>query len=441
MNKKLYLSLLIISAISFIVSLFLFLSGINAGGNLFVLGFASLAFGIRGFKAIKGFSYTIWIFTAVTASLLYPQMFISIGGFRLNNLIVPLLQIIMFGMGSQMSLEDFTGVLKMPKGVIIGVGAHYIVMPLVGFGVAHLFDFSPEISAGIILIGCVPSGLASNVMSYIAGANLALGITIGAISTILSPFFTPMLMKLLGGQYIEINFFNMMFDILNMIILPIVAGFIFNLFSSAKTRKRSLIIQLTVYFIIVLLANLVYAKSRQVGYTDFMFAFIKSLGWFYFLPIVGSILLWRLKNNDTQWMGKVLSFISMAGIVVIISIITASGRKSLLEMGLTLTITCLLHNIAGYLFGYTISWIAGMPEKDRRTVAFETGMQNGGLASGLAIQMGKIGSVGLASAIFGPLMNITGSILASWWRGKVPKTISSPNLVDDFVCKTNPNLN
>jgi len=137
----------------------------------------------------------------------------------------------MFGMGSQMSFRDFTGIIKMPKGVIIGVVSQFAIMPLVGFTIASLFNFPAEIAAGIILIGCVPSGLASNVMSFLARANLALAVTISAITTLLSPFVTPILMKWLGGQFIEVDFWNMMLDILNMIILPIVAGFMFNLFS------------------------------------------------------------------------------------------------------------------------------------------------------------------------------------------------------------------
>jgi BASS family bile acid:Na+ symporter len=111
----------------------------------------------------------------------------------------------------------------------------------------------------------------------------------------------------------------------------------------------------------------------------------------------------------------------MVGIAVIITIITASGRDSLLKVGALLMLTSLLHNVSGYSLGYFISWLLGMPEKDRRTIALEVGMQNGGLASGLALQMGKIATVGLAPAIFGPLMNITGSVLASWWRSKPPK--------------------
>jgi BASS family bile acid:Na+ symporter len=118
----------------------------------------------------------------------------------------------------------------------------------------------------------------------------------------------------------------------------------------------------------------------------------------------------------------------MAGIAVIITIITAAGRDSLLKVGALLILTSLLHNLTGYLLGYTVSWFSGLSEKDRRTVAFEVGMQNGGLASGLALQMGKIATVGLAPAIFGPLMNITGSVLASWWRGKPTEEKSETKL-------------
>ena len=419
MKKKLSSVLLIFSLIAFQFALYLLTNdSVRIGAPLLIACFVAVAIGVKGYQSTRGFSYTIWILTAVTASMFYPQYFTAVGNFQFKSMIVPLLQIIMFGMGSQMSFEDFTGVIKMPKGVLIGVGTHYLIMPLVGFGVAHIFKFPPEISAGIILIGCVPSGLASNVMSYISGANLALAVTIGAISTLLSPFVTPLLMQCLGGQYVEVNFWSMMFDILNMIILPIVAGFIFNLFSAEKTSVRSRSIQLVSYFAIVLLTNLIYMKSKEVYFSEFVIAFIKSMVWFYLLPMFGALLLSYLIKGDDKWMSKVLSSISMVGIAVIITIITAAGHDSLLQVGILLIITSLLHNVTGYSLGYFISLVFGMPEKDRRTVAFEVGMQNGGLASGLALQMGKIATVGLAPAIFGPIMNITGSMLATWWRNK-----------------------
>ncbi len=420
-QSNIYSLALGIAGISLLAALFFLSQGNQANaGPLLILFFTTLAIGVRGTKSFKAFSYTIWIFTAVTASMFYPQYFTSIGDFKLKLMIVPLLQIIMFGMGSQMSFEDFTGVIKMPKGVFIGVGAHYVIMPLVAFGIAHIFSFPPEIAAGIILIGTVPSGLASNVMSYLAHANLALAVTIGAISTLISPFVTPLLMQWLGGEYIQVDFWHMMLDILNMIILPIVAGFIFNLFSKNEASQKSKFIQLIGYFIVILLTNLVYIKSSGSDINGFLSAIGKSLFWFYILPMITAIVLRKLVKGDDQWMGKVLSMISMVGIAVIITIITAAGRDSLLKVGLLLIITSLLHNLAGYILGYGVSWVAGMPEKDRRTVAFEVGMQNGGLASGLALQMGKIATVGLAPAIFGPLMNVTGSALASWWRSRPP---------------------
>jgi bile acid:Na+ symporter, BASS family len=419
MKNRLHFILLIFSAL-FIVS-----SGIaylikcsDATGILLVAGLIALALSVRGFQRLKGFSYTLWIFTAVTASMFYPQYFISVGDFQLKRLIVPLLQIIMFGMGSQMSFRDFTGVIRMPKGVFVGVVSHYMIMPLVGFAIASIFSFPPEISAGIILIGCVPSGLASNVMSFLAKANLALAVTVGAISTILSPLVTPLLMKYLGGQYIEVNFWNMMLDILNMIILPIIAGFVFNLFLKKKESIKSIIIQLVSYMIIIILTTLVFMKSKDTGISAFVFRFAKSMGWFVVLPMVSALILSKLIKGDNKFMEKILSLISMIGIAFIVTIITASGRDSLLKVGALLVVTSLLHNITGYTLGYWLSWLVGMPEKDRRTIAFEVGMQNGGLASGLALQMGKIATVGLAPAIFGPLMNVTGSVLANFWRGK-----------------------
>jgi BASS family bile acid:Na+ symporter len=383
--------------------------------------FITLAISFQGFPKLKSFSYTIWIFAAVTASMYYPEYFSNIGNFELKKLIVPLLQIIMFGMGSQMSVKDFAGVIKMPKGVIIGIVSQYSIMPLVGFTIATMFNFPTEIAAGVLLIGCAPSGLASNVMSYIARANLALAVTLAAIATLLSPLMTPLLMKTLAGQYIEIKFWSMMLDIINMMILPIIAGFIFNLFSKSGISKKDRIIQLLSYIFIILIKNYIYLKSAEVTLQVASWAFFRDLIWFFILPMIVASSLKAIFKNFETWMDKVLSFISMAGIAVIITIITAAGRDSLLDVGLLLIFATLIHNLAGYSLGYFFAKLFRMSEKDCRTVAFEVGMQNGGLASGLALQMGKIATVGLAPAIFGPLMNITGSSLATYWRGKPPK--------------------
>jgi BASS family bile acid:Na+ symporter len=267
----------------------------------------------------------------------------------------------MFGMGTSMSVKDFAGVIKTPKGVFIGVFSHFLIMPLLGFLLANLgmnvFDFAPEIAAGMILIGCSPNGMASNVISYLAKANLALSITITAVSTMLSPLLTPVLMNVFAGALIKIEVLPMMWEIFKMVIIPIGAGILFNHYLSGKAK----------------------------------------------------------------WLDAAMPIVSMAGIAFIIVIITATGRESLLTIGPALLLLVLIHNLSGYLLGYWSGRLFKMSERDCRTMAIEVGMQNGGLASGIAKEMGKIATVGLAPAIFGPLMNVTGSILASYWHKNSPK--------------------
>jgi len=327
------------------------------GGWALMLFFLSLSIAFRGNQFLKGFSYTFMILAAVSLAMYFPQHFKTIGNFKLSILIVPLLQIIMFGMGTELSYKDFTSVLRMPKGLIVGIICHYTIMPLVGFALAHLFNFPPEIAAGIILIGCCPSGLASNVMCYLARANLALSVSVTTVSTLLAPFLTPLLMKLLGGEFVAISFLDMMWEITKIVIFPVIAGLIFNHFLHGKFK----------------------------------------------------------------WLDKAMPLLSMAGIALILVVITAAGRDSLLEVGALLLLSTLIHNLAGFFLGYWSSRLLGFSESDSRTISIEVGMQNGGLASGIALTMGKLATVGLAPAVFGPLMNITGSTLASWWHNRLPK--------------------
>jgi len=147
-----------------------------------------------------------------------------------------LLQIIMFGMGTAMSFKDFYGVIKMPKGVFIGLTCQFTIMPLLGFSLASLFNFPPEIAAGIILIGSSPSGLASNVMAYLARANVALSVTLTAFATLLAPLMTPFLMKYLAGSFVPIDFVRMMTSILKIVIIPVFIGLVFNYFFSWKSQ-------------------------------------------------------------------------------------------------------------------------------------------------------------------------------------------------------------
>ena len=169
-------------------------------GPIVILFFLFLALAFRGHKTLKGFSFATLIFGAVSMSMFYPAPFVQIGDFQMKSLIVPLLQIIMFGMGTAMSVKDFIGVVKMPKGVLVGLACQFTIMPILGFGIASLFGFPAEIAAGVVLIGSSPSGLASNVMSYLAKANVALSVTLTAVATLLAPLMTPLLMEFLRGN-------------------------------------------------------------------------------------------------------------------------------------------------------------------------------------------------------------------------------------------------
>lgn len=349
---------LILSFVLFAAGMiFLFDGQTTPSSILLIASLALMAISFQGFEKLRGFSYTFWILTAVTFSLYYPQYFTGIGNFSFKNLIVPLLQLIMFGVGTTMGYKDFGGIIRQPKAVIIGIICQFTIMPFVGFTIANTFDFPPEIAAGVILIGCVPSGLASNVMSYIANANVPLSITVTATATLLAPLMTPLLMELLAGQFVSVDFLTMMWDIIKMVILPICAGLLYNYFLGGK--------------------------------------FV--------------------------WLDKAMPVVSMVSIALIITIITAAGRDSLTAVGGLLVLAVLIHNLCGFGLGYTVSRLFRLDERSCRTIALEVGLQNGGLASGLALQMGKVATVGLAPAIFGPLMNITGSSLATWWRSKPPR--------------------
>ena len=113
---------------------------------------------------------------------------------------------------------------------------------------------------------------------------------------------------------------------------------------------------------------------------------------------------------------RALPVVAMTAICIILTIIAANSRDELLNLGLLLLLAAFLHNTIGYVLGYWMAGMARLPESDRRTVAFEVGMQNGGMAVGLALDVLKSTSAALAPAIFGTWMNVTGSTLASWWR-------------------------
>ncbi len=352
---SLHKSALYVSLAALLVAIVLFATGMpQVAGYVLVAFFLLASFGVRGSEKLAGVSFSLLIFAAVSLAMTLPSIFVRWGDFRLSTLIVPLLQIIMFGMGTAMSARDFVGVVKAPKAVFIGLAAQFTIMPFVGATLALMFDLGPEVAAGIVLIGSVPSGLASNVMVYIAKANLALSVTLTTVATLLAPLVTPFYMQWLAGQFIPIDGLAMMWDIIKITIIPIVAGLLFN----------------------------------------------------------------RFLHGRTAWLDRAMPLVSMGGIVLILAIMTAGARDNLLVVGTMLIVIALMHNFSGYLLGYWSCRLFRLDEKSCRTIAFEVGLQNAGLATGLAQTMGKMATVGLAPTVFGSLMNITGATLANWWRGR-----------------------
>jgi bile acid:Na+ symporter, BASS family len=335
-----------------------------------VVFFALLAIHVAGSPKYSAFAFTVWVAAFVAASMFHPLAFRNWFGFELRALIVPLIQIIMFGMGTQLTVADFRRVFAMPRAVLIGIALQFTVMPFVGKSLATFFRFDPEVAAGMVLVGSCPGGVASNVMTFLAKGNVALSVTMTSCSTLAAPLMTPLMAGLLAGAFVEVRFVEMMLAIVNMIIVPIVAGLAVNALLVRLSRARPGLAMVS--------------RSIMRG----------------------------------------LPYVSMFSICLIIAIITSLSRDALLAGGFVAAVIAavVIHNSTGYVLGYWGARALGLSEIDSRTVAIEVGLQNGGMASGLAIGVLKSDLAAIPPAVFGPWMNMSGAMLASWWSGRPPRT-------------------
>lgn len=327
----------------------------TVAGQLFVIAMALLAMRIQCSSQWNSFAFAIWVLAFVLQAFSVPQVFQDWPIGPAKNYVSPLIQIIMFGMGTTLSLNDFARVLLVPKSVAIGMVLQFTVMPLTGWILARAFAFPPEIAAGVILIGACPGGVASNVIAYLARGDVALSVTMTACSTLMSPIMTPLAMGLLAGSEVNVPFNDMMISILNLTIVPVVAGLV----------------------------------------VSYLFQWLKLRG---------------------PWLDRCLSVIAMIAICVVIGIIVAQSRDDLVKVGPALVLVAILHNAIGYLLGYFGAKACRLDETTSRTISIEVGMQNGGMATALAMNVLHSPQAALAGAIFGPWMSVSGSILASWWR-------------------------
>lgn len=324
---------------------------VTAVSTALALFFAALAFVSRRVKALHGLGFTFAVLAVASAAVAHPSWFTAWGGFELKRAISPLVQVILFGMGMTLKPEDFRRVLILPKGVVLCCVLHYTVMPLGGYFYGRVFGLEGAVATGLILIGSVPSGTSSNVIALLARVNVPLSVTVTAVSTLISPFVTPFLMKWLAGTEVPVSAGLMMLSILKMIIAPLLLG----------------------------------------------------------------LLLQRYLPKLAARMARVLPFIAMLAICTIIGVTVALSREQLFKMGLALFAAAACHNATGYLLGYWGGRLAGLNQTDARTTALEVGIQNGGMATGLAFDVLKSPAAALASAVFGPWSAITSSTLASWW--------------------------
>ena len=176
--------------------------------------------------------FPLIMFGAFLAAFFSPSTFVPLAGYM-----TPLLAVTMLGMGMTLSIPDFTMIARHPKPVILGVLSQYAVMPLVGWSVANLLPLSPELKVGIILIGCVPGGTTSNVVSYLAKGNTALSVSMTAFSTMLAPIVTPLLTLWLAGTYMRVPAGSMALSIVQIVLLPVGAGLACNVFFHRQVAR------------------------------------------------------------------------------------------------------------------------------------------------------------------------------------------------------------
>ena len=284
------------------------------------------------------------LLSAVLA-LLFPGFFCHIK----PSLINPLLGVIMFGMGLTLRAEDFRVVFMRPKDVIAGCLAQFAVMPLLAFALSKLFSLDEALTVGMILVGCCPGGTASNVITYLAKGDLALSVGMTAVSTLLAPVLTPLLVLLLAGKTVDVDVLGMLLSILWVVILPIGLGLLVKRFLPKVSDKAS----------------------------DY-------------LPAVSSL-----------------------AICVIVLIVIAANAQKLLSGGLVIMLAVVLHNVCGLAIGYLIGVALHMPQAKRRAISIEVGMQNSGLASSLAnTHFAALPMATIPGALFSVWHNISGAIVA-----------------------------
>lgn len=260
-----------------------------------------------------------------------------------------LLGVVMFGMGTTLDLKDFALVLKRPLDVFIGACAQFIIMPGLAYLIASAFNLDPALTAGVVLVGTCPGGTSSNVITFMSKGDVALSVTMTSVSTVLSPILTPFITYQLIGERIAFDPIGMFWSIVQIVIVPICLGLA-----------------------------------------------VKS-----FLP--------KLAATATDY----LPAVSAIAISLIIAGVIAVSRDNILQTSGTILLVVILHNCLGYTLGFLLARLTGMTWKKAIALSVEVGMQNSGLATGLAkAHFASMPMATVPGAIFSAWHNISGAVLA-----------------------------
>lgn len=259
------------------------------------------------------------------------------------------LGVAMFGMGLTITGKDFKVVFSHPKEILTGCIAQYTIMPVAAWLLSTLLGLSPDLAIGVILVGCCPGGTASNVITYIAGGDVALSVGMTIVSTLIAPLVTPLLVFVLGGAWVEVSLVSMIVSVVKVVLIPVLLG----------------------------------------------------------------ILLHTLFSRQVEKLHRVLPLVSVISIVMIISGIVATNKEKILTSGILVLGVVILHNFLGMATGLLITKLFKIPYNKATAISIEVGMQNSGLAISLATANFAANPMAtLPGAIFSVWHNIAGSIFA-----------------------------
>ncbi len=296
-------------------------------------------------------AFPLWVALCSVLALIHPPLFLWFQ----SSFITYSLSIIMLGMGITLTIEDFTRVVRLPRSVILGVILHYTVMPFLGWSLGYIFHLPAPLAVGLILVACCPAGTASNVINYLARADLALSVTMTACSTILAVVMTPFLTAWLASSRIHVDAAGLLLSTLKVVIFPVVLGVILNRFFPRMTKRV--------------------------------------------LPVA--------------------PLIAVIFITLIVGSIMASGKSYILQSGWQLVAAVFSLHTCGFLLGYGFSRLMKADIIVARTVSIEVGMQNSGLGIVLAKEnFPTMPLVAIPCAISSVFHSLIASLLAAWWRRK-----------------------